>query len=184
MRSHRSVTIGLISLLTLGVAGSARAESKSTVFNGVRLDEARYEADIQRLLAAAKAPPKPGAAALVPVKVVDAQSALADIKQSFGFVPEFFYKTSMAALPGAWIELRDVELNPHTSLPSKYKSLVGLAVASQIPCRYCVTGDTSISKFAGATDGEISEAVAMGRSHAAVAIPRVTNAAGFGGPWM
>jgi hypothetical protein len=40
----------------------------------------------------------------------------------------------------AWIELRDVELNPHTSLPSKYKSL---------------------SKFAGASDSEISEAAAM-----------------------
>jgi AhpD family alkylhydroperoxidase len=65
------------------------------------------------------------------------------------------------ALPGAWRELRDVELSPHTELPGKYKSLISLAVASQIPCRYCVIADTEFAKLDGASERELREAVAM-----------------------
>ena len=39
---------------------------------------------------------------------------------------------------------------------------MGLAVAAQIPCEYCVYAHTEFAKLNGATDAEISEAVAMG----------------------
>jgi AhpD family alkylhydroperoxidase len=38
---------------------------------------------------------------------------------------------------------------------------VGLAVASQIPCHFCVIGHTEFAKLNGATDAEITEAIAM-----------------------
>jgi AhpD family alkylhydroperoxidase len=36
-----------------------------------------------------------------------------------------------------------------------------LAVASQIPCRYCIVFHTEAARLNGATDAEIREAVAM-----------------------
>ena len=143
------------------VAVSALARHWSTFFNGMRLDERRFQGDVQRIVAAAKAPQKPHAALPTPIAVVDAGSALLDVKQTFGFVPDFLAKFPKDALPGAWLELRDVEMNPNTAISSKYKSLIGLAVASQIPCKYCVMADTEFSKLAGASDGELAEAIAM-----------------------
>jgi len=144
----------------VAVAGLAR--HWSTVFNGLQLDESKFRADIQQLsnnvkkaMASGKAPP-------APVNVVDAASALKDMEQSFGFVPDFARKFPQASIAGAWRHMRDVELNPTTALSGKHKSLISLAVAAQIPCRYCVIADTEFARLEGATDQEISEAVAMG----------------------
>ena len=52
-------------------------------------------------------------------------------------------------------------MNPATALSGKNKELVGLAVAAQIPCRYCIIAHTEFAKLNGATDAEINEAVAM-----------------------
>ena len=57
-----------------------------------------------------------------------------------------------------------MQLIPNTALPSKEKELIGLAVAAQIPCTYCVVFHTEAAKLNGATDDEIREAVAMARS--------------------
>ena len=38
---------------------------------------------------------------------------------------------------------------------------IGLAVASQIPCRFCVIAHTEFAKLNGATDTEIKEAIGM-----------------------
>jgi AhpD family alkylhydroperoxidase len=65
------------------------------------------------------------------------------------------------ALPGAWLGMRDVEMNPGTALSGKHKTLISLAVASQIPCRFCVIADTEFARLEGASDKEINEAVAM-----------------------
>ena len=48
-----------------------------------------------------------------------------------------------------------------TALDAKTKALISLAVASQIPCSYCIWSDTNAARSAGATDQEIAEAVAM-----------------------
>jgi len=64
-----------------------------------------------------------------------------------------------------WMEMaktfRDVQLSPSTALSGKNKELVGLAVAAQVPCRFCVIAHTEFAKLNGATDAEISEAIAM-----------------------
>ena len=140
----------------VAVAGLARRFS--TFMNGVQLDEGRFRAEIAQLLTNLKtAPAKPPA----PIEVVDDGSALADVKQGFGFVPEFFKKMPPNAQMTAWLQMRDLEMNPKTALPGKTKSLISLAVAAQIPCRYCIIADTEFAKLEGATDREIAEAVTM-----------------------
>jgi AhpD family alkylhydroperoxidase len=133
----------------------------STIFNGLLLDETKYRADTARMvdyltkMATGKVPPPK------PIAITDARSALDDAKQMFGFVPDFVQRVPAEALPGAWLELKSVEMNPETAIAGKYKSLIGLAVASQIPCRYCVIADTEFAKLDGATDREINEAITM-----------------------
>ncbi len=143
------------------VAVAALARHWSTFLNGIQTDEKAFRAEIARLVdhvkkmaAGAVPPPRP-------MVVTDRASALADIRQGFGSVPDFLKKFPEAGLAGAWIELRDVELDPKTALPGKYKSLIGLAVASQIPCRFCVIADTELARLEGASQQEIAEAIAM-----------------------
>jgi AhpD family alkylhydroperoxidase len=133
----------------------------STVLQGQQTDLAKFKAEIRgwldhvRKLASGKAP------APRPIQVVDAQTAMQDIQQTFGSVPDFIRKFPPEALPGAWREMRDVEMNPGTALSGKYKSLIGLAVAAQVPCRFCLAADTEFARMEGATEREISEAIAM-----------------------
>jgi len=63
------------------------------------------------------------------------------------------------ALKPLWDEYQAV-LNPKGALDGKTKQLIGLAVAAQIPCAYCVSATTKAAKAAGATDAEIKEAIA------------------------
>ena len=90
-----------------------------------------------------------------------AAAAKADIQKTFGFVPQFFIRFPEAALPGAWEEMKTLQLNPNTTLPGRTKELVGLGVASQIPCKYCIYAHTEFAKLNGASDAEIGDAVAM-----------------------
>lgn len=143
------------------VAVAALVRHWSTFFNGVQLDETKFRAEIGKLrdnLTKAMASGSPPPA---PLPIVDASSVLKDAEQSFGFVPEFVKRYPAEALPGAWMAFRAVEMDPQTALSGKVKSLVSLAVASQIPCRYCVIADSEFAKLEGATDREITEAIAM-----------------------
>ena len=51
-------------------------------------------------------------------------------------------------------------MDPNGALSAKTKELIGLAVAAQIPCQYCVYYHTKAAEAAGATDAQIKEAVA------------------------
>ena len=64
-----------------------------------------------------------------------------------------------AAVNSAWQEWLAV-FNPKGALDGKTKELIGLAVAAQIPCQYCVYAHTLGAKHAGATDEQIKEAIA------------------------
>ena len=65
-----------------------------------------------------------------------------------------------AALSSAWQEWLAVT-NPKGALDGRTKELIGLAVAAQIPCEYCIYGHTVGAKHAGATDEQIKEAIAV-----------------------
>lgn len=90
-----------------------------------------------------------------------ADATYQDIQQTLGTVPGFFKAFPESGIPGAWAEFKAVQLNPATKLSGKEKELIGLAIAAQIPCHYCVYFHTAAAKANGATDDEIREAVAM-----------------------
>ena len=91
-----------------------------------------------------------------------AEATYQDIKQTLGIVPDFFKQFPQSGIAGAWAEFKGVQLNPNSKLSGKMKELIGLAVAAQIPCQYCVYFHTATAKANGATEDEIREAVAMG----------------------
>ena len=90
-----------------------------------------------------------------------AQAAYRDIEQTLGIVPSFFRQFPESGIAAAWGEFKSVQLNPNTKLSGKEKELIGLGIAAQIPCQYCVYFHTAAAKANGATDAEIREAVAM-----------------------
>lgn len=85
----------------------------------------------------------------------------ADVQKTFGNVPTFVKQLPKAALAGLWQQEKELELSDQTALSPKTKALISLAVASQIPCHYCIWADTATARQLGATDEEIGEAVAM-----------------------
>jgi AhpD family alkylhydroperoxidase len=90
-----------------------------------------------------------------------AEATYKDIQQTLGLVPAFFKQFPESGIAGAWAEFKGMQLNPSTELSGKTKELIGLAVAAQIPCTYCVYFHTAAARANGASEGEIREAIAM-----------------------
>ena len=90
------------------------------------------------------------------------EKAKKEITETFGSFPSFFDAFPKYALPGAWQAFK--ELQGPGSIDVKNRELIGLAVASQIPCSYCVYFHTVSAKAYGATDEELKEAVAFAGS--------------------
>lgn len=107
--------------------------------------------------AAASLQPPP---ALADDVAISAEAAYQDIEATLGGVPSFIKAYPKAGVAGAWAELKGLQFS-ETALDAKTKALIGIAVAAQIPCNYCVWSDTNTAKAAGATDEEIAEAVTM-----------------------
>lgn len=90
-----------------------------------------------------------------------AEATYQDIARTYGFVPGFAKAYPKHAISGAWQMSKALEMGPDNKLDPKVKSLINLAVAAQIPCRYCIWIETEMAKKAGASKDEISEAVAQ-----------------------
>ena len=103
----------------------------------------------------------PAQADTAPPAPSPAKATLKDIEATLGFVPAFIKAVPDALLPGMWDQLKSLEMNPQTALDGKTKELIGLAVAAQIPCDYCVYFHTHAAKANGATEQQIAEAVGM-----------------------
>ena len=100
--------------------------------------------------------------AIAPLAHADGREAVyKDVEKTFGAVPSFVKAIPSAALAGIWQQEKDLELSDKTALTPKTKALISLAVASQIPCTYCIWSDTKTARQLGASDEEIGEAVAM-----------------------
>ncbi len=141
----------------LGMAAITR--QWSTVLNGARADMAAFEADVAGMLEFAASQPDGGGAASGPV--TDAASAYQDMERTLGRVPGFMRAFPEVAIAGAWKEFKMLQLNPATAIPGKYKELIGLAVAAQIPCTYCIDAHTAFAEANGATEDELTEAVGI-----------------------
>lgn len=82
-----------------------------------------------------------------------------EMEQSFGTFPTFMKVYPEHLRPGIW-EWTKAWQSPDAAIPAKYSELIALAVASQIPCNYCVYYHTEMGKMLGATEAEMQEAVA------------------------
>lgn len=104
-----------------------------------------------------------GVLAAAPAAAEDAaaRAVYQDIEQTLGMVPSFFRLFPEPGIAGAWASFKAVQLSPDTALDGKTKELIGLAVAAQIPCQYCIYFHTAAAKANGATEQELREAVAM-----------------------
>lgn len=101
---------------------------------------------------------------MVPGRAEEPQSAAEtyqDIEATLGAVPSFFTLFPESGIAGAWSEFKGIQLNPGSALSGKEKELIGLAVAAQIPCEYCIYFHTKAAMLNGASEDEIKEAVAM-----------------------
>lgn len=91
----------------------------------------------------------------------EVEAAKEDIVKTLGLVPSFFKAYPEEALPGAWEEFKAIQLSSDGKLSNKLRELIGLGVASQVPCSYCTYAHTEFAKFGGATDAEVKETVAV-----------------------
>lgn len=83
-----------------------------------------------------------------------------DIEAALGSVPSHLKAYPKSAVAGAWAMAKGLEFDADSNvLEPKVKSLINVAVAAQIPCRYCIWLETKMAKSRGATDAEIAEAV-------------------------
>ncbi|MCA1813410.1 MAG: carboxymuconolactone decarboxylase family protein [Halobacteriales archaeon] len=85
-----------------------------------------------------------------------------EVTEAFGFVPSFVAQSTTPETARLWWStLRDFQLSEETALDGKTKELIGLGVASQIPCHYCVVFHTEAARLNGANEQEIREAIFM-----------------------
>lgn len=142
------------------VAMSAIVRHWSTYLNGSKTDEGTFKRELSQIVTNAKA--AAGKPAPEAVAIVDAASAREDIRRTFGFVPTFLATFPDSGIAGGWREMKSLQLSSTTAIPPKYKEMIGLAVAAQIPCHYCVTFHTTVlTQLAGASNAEVQEAIVM-----------------------
>ena len=89
----------------------------------------------------------------------DWKKSQAEMKAMFGTVPVMFTKMPAHVRVSSWNWFKTTQFDPNAVIPPKYSELMSLAVASQIPCEYCIYAHTTMAKMLGATDEEIKEAV-------------------------
>ncbi|MHB1415137.1 MAG: carboxymuconolactone decarboxylase family protein [Chloroflexota bacterium] len=88
------------------------------------------------------------------------EEILSDMQQKLGSAPEFLTQFPDQVLEHIWASVHDFELG-QTTIPNKYKELMGLAVAAQMQCPYCIYFHKEAAKFWGASEAEIKEALTM-----------------------
>ena len=90
------------------------------------------------------------AAALCAANVACAQEA-----------PGFIVKTYPTQAISAAVQEMNALGGPDAAISPKVRDLIGLGVAAQVPCAYCVYYHTKAAKAFGATDAEIRETIAQ-----------------------
>ena len=88
--------------------------------------------------------------------VIVGATGMAQAQDAPGFVVKTYPKQAIGA---AVQEMQALE-GPDAVLSPKVRELIGLAVAAQVPCAYCVYYHTKAARAFGATDAEVREAIA------------------------
>jgi AhpD family alkylhydroperoxidase len=87
-------------------------------------------------------------------------AAKSEMEAALGIVPPFIALLPEGAQSGAWAFMKGSSGNPDGAIPAKYRELIALGVAAQIPCAYCAYAHTAFAKANGATEAEVQEAIA------------------------
>ena len=85
------------------------------------------------------------------------QQVIGEIKETLGKVPGFIESLPDDTLENEWGLFKRFELQ-ETSIPPKYRELMGLATASAIHCWYCAAFHKAMAQMHGAAEKEIQEA--------------------------
>jgi AhpD family alkylhydroperoxidase len=86
-------------------------------------------------------------------------AAKQEMMDALGTIPPFIALLPEGAQAGAWEFMKGSSGNPDGQIPPKYRELIALGVAAQIPCTYCAYAHTAFAKANGATDAEVQEAI-------------------------
>lgn len=92
----------------------------------------------------------------------EAEAAFEDMAETYGSVPGFFRLFPRKDIANAWHKFRTLQLNPTIVMDAVTRELIGVAVASQGPCRPCVYFHAAAALANGASREEIREAVGVG----------------------
>lgn len=138
----------------------------STFLNGLMLDKNEFQKEVDKVISNVKkmmeeTKKNPPTEEMFLFKPTTAEDAYKDIEKTLGLIPKFFQAFPKEGIAGAWSEFKALQLNPFTSLNGKQKELIGVAVAAQIPCEYCVYFHRNAAILNGATEQEIREAIAV-----------------------
>ncbi len=90
----------------------------------------------------------------------DYDDTVQDIKATLGFVPGFMKFLPEDVLVKDWPLLKRYSFG-ESKIPTKYRELIGLAVAAALKCPYCQLAHRSGARASGATDREIAEISAL-----------------------
>lgn len=147
----RNLKLGLIAIVLAAVASAELATAQRQ--GGTQAPPPQSRTQTQGA--------KPGMQGSMRVTATTPDQVLRDVQKTFGFVPEFIRAAPRELLVGFWASLKNFQMNPATQLDAKTKELIGLAVAAQIPCDYCVYFHTQAARKNGATEQEVKEALGM-----------------------
>jgi len=89
---------------------------------------------------------------------MDREQVYEEMEHTLGLVPSFFKTIPDSTLELEWELFKKIELE-ETAIPSKYRELIGLAMAGVTKCRYCAFYHAEAAKLFGATEEEIEDAM-------------------------
>jgi AhpD family alkylhydroperoxidase len=84
------------------------------------------------------------------------EDTLKDVRETFGMVPGFIEALPHDVVIHDWPLMKKYTLG-QSKIPSKYRELLGLAVAANIKCPYCQLFHRSVAQMYGATPEEFAE---------------------------
>lgn len=84
-----------------------------------------------------------------------------EIEETFGMIPAPLNAISDTDVANEWPMFKRYTVE-ETEIPAKYRELIGLAVAANIKCPYCVHFHREAARLHGATEEELQETYVLG----------------------
>ncbi len=88
------------------------------------------------------------------------QETVKDIEKELGSVPGFFKGVPQDVLTQMWPVFKRYNIE-ESKIPSKYREMIGLAVAATLKCPYCELFHRGAAQMNGASEEELAEGAAI-----------------------